>query len=149
MPRCCDTVIRLMVARNAGMHTPLLRTVTLPLEMREPQWRIAQNWRLRPWLWSRFYGNYPAEVKALRLGNLLMVGMPCDFGGVLMEPLRQYAASKGRNLVVTSFNGGYCGYITPDNRYDMPGYETRIMNWFGPGNAAYFDEIIRKLVDSM
>jgi hypothetical protein len=131
------------------MQVPMLRMVTLPLPMREPQWRIAKNWRFRPWLWSRFYGDYPAEVKALRLGNLIMVGLPCDFGGELMEPLRQYAASKGKTLVVTSFNGGYCGYITPDNRYDMPGYETRIMNWFGPGNAAYFDEITRKLVDSM
>jgi len=132
-----------------NLDVPFLRTITLPLEMREPQWRIAKNWRFRPWMWSRFYGNYPMEVKALMLGNLIMVGMPCDFGGELILPLHKYAASKGKHLLVTSFNGGYCGYITPDNRYDMPSYETRIMNWFGPGNAAYFDEIIRRLVESL
>jgi hypothetical protein len=123
--------------------------VTLPLNLREPQWRFADNWCFRHWLWSRLYGDYPAEIKALKIGNLLMVGMPCDFGGELMAPLQAYARQKGKYLMVTSFNGGYCGYITPDNRYHDDGYETRVMNWFGPGNGAYFSELIRRLVDVM
>ncbi|MCC6760568.1 MAG: neutral/alkaline non-lysosomal ceramidase N-terminal domain-containing protein [Chitinophagaceae bacterium] len=127
----------------------VLWPVTLPLELREPQWRFTQNWCFRHWLWSRLYGDYPAEVKALKIGDLLLVGMPCDFGGELMAPLQAYAQQKGKHLMVTSFNGGYCGYITPDNRYDAEGYETRVMNWFGPGNGAYFSEVIRRLVDIM
>ncbi|MCU0335649.1 MAG: neutral/alkaline non-lysosomal ceramidase N-terminal domain-containing protein [Chitinophagaceae bacterium] len=126
-----------------------LRVATLPLEMREPQWRFANNWCFRHWLWQRLYGDYAMEVKALKIGPLLLVGLPCDFGGELMTPLRQYAASKGKLLMVTSFNGGYCGYITPDNRYYDEGYETRVMNWFGPGNAAYLSEVVRRLVDAM
>ncbi len=123
--------------------------VTLPLSLREPQWRFAGNWCFRHWLWSCLYGDYPAEIKALKIGQLLLVGLPCDFGGELMAPLQAYARQKGKYLMVTSFNGGYCGYITPDNRYHDDGYETRVMNWFGPGNAAYFSELIRRLVDVM
>lgn len=126
---------------------PSLQIISLPLPMREPQWRFAENWCFRHWIWSKLYGDYAMEVKMLRLGNLVMVAMPCDFSGELMKPLTDYAARKGKQLMVTSFNGGYCGYITRDSYYNMPGYETRVMNWFGPGNAAYFSEIIQRLID--
>lgn len=126
---------------------PNLQVMTLRLPMREPQWRFAKDWCFRHWLWTKLYGDYDNEVKMLRLGNLVMVGLPCDFSGELMKDLSYYAAAKGKQLMVTSFNGGYVGYITKDSYYDEPGYETRIMNWFGPGNAAYFSEVVRKLVD--
>jgi neutral ceramidase len=126
---------------------PSLQVMTLRLPMREPQWRFAKDWCFRHWLWTKLYGDYDNEVKMLRLGNLVMVGLPCDFSGELMKDLTDYAATKGKQLMVTSFNGGYVGYITKDSYYDEPGYETRIMNWFGPGNAAYFSEVVRKLVD--
>jgi hypothetical protein len=126
---------------------PNLQVMTLRLPMREPQWRFAKDWCFRHWLWTKLYGDYDNEVKMLRLGNLVMVGLPCDFSGELMKDLSDYAATKGKQLMVTSFNGGYVGYITKDSYYDEPGYETRIMNWFGPGNAAYFSEVVRRLVD--
>ena len=126
-----------------------LRMETIPLSMREPQWRIAENWCMRHWVWSRLYGDYDSEVKALRIGDILMVGLPCDFSGELMQPLEDYAASKGKILIITSFNGGYVGYITKDSHYHLNKYETRMMNWFGPGNGAYFSEIVIKLVNKM
>jgi neutral ceramidase len=124
-----------------------LRMETIPLSIREPQWRIAENWCMRHWVWTRLYGDYVADVKALRIGNTLMIGLPCDFSGELMKPLETYAASKNLNLIITSFNGGYVGYITDDKHYNLNKYETRVMNWFGPGNGAYFSEIVRKLID--
>jgi neutral ceramidase len=126
-----------------------LRIETIPLSMREPQWRIAENWCLRHWVWTWLYGDYASEVKAMRLGDILMVGLPCDFSGELMQPLEDYAKSKGKILIITSFNGGYVGYITKDSHYNLNKYETRVMNWFGPQNGAYFSEIIEKLVDKM
>jgi neutral ceramidase len=126
-----------------------LRVETIPLSLREPQWRITENWCMRHWVWSRLYGDYDAEVKALRMGNVLMVGLPCDFSGELMLDLENYAHSKNLNLIVTSFNGGYVGYITKDVHYNLNKYETRVMNWFGPGNGAYFSEIMKKLIDKM
>jgi hypothetical protein len=126
--------------------TPALSMVTLTLPMREPQWRFATDWCFRHWVWTKLYGDYVTEVKVLRIGNLIMVGMPCDFSGELVKPLTDFAASKGKQLMITSFNGGYAGYITKDAYYDIPGYETRVMNWFGPGNAAYFSEIIHRII---
>lgn len=126
-----------------------LRMETIPLSMREPQWRIAENWCMRHWVWSRLYGDYDSEVKAMRMGDVLMVGLPCDFSGELMKPLEDYAASKGKKLIITSFNGGYVGYITEDSHYHLNKYETRMMNWFGPGNGAYFSEIVVYLVNKM
>jgi neutral ceramidase len=135
---------------TAFLTTPsYLRVATIPLRLREPQWRFSENWCFRHWLWNKLYGDYPNDVKALRIGNTVMIGLPCDFSGELMKELDDYAQSKGRQLIVTSFNGGYTGYITKDEHYNLDAYETRVMNWFGPGNGAYFSEIVKKMIDIM
>jgi neutral ceramidase len=132
------------------MHTPVyMRIATIPLLLREPQWRFSQNWCFRHWLWRRLYGDYPANIKALRIDNTVMIGLPCDFSGELVDALEKYAENKGRELIITSFNGGYTGYITKDAHYNLDSYETRTMNWFGPGNGAYFSDIVKKLLDIM
>ncbi len=56
---------------------------------------------------------------------------------------------KPDNLVVTSFNGGYIGYITPDKYYDLKRYETRDMNLFGPYNGAYLSEMMQLLLQKL
>ncbi len=127
--------------------TSVINCITLPLAIREPQWRFATDWRFRHWLWTKLYGDYEMEIKGLRMGNTILVGLPCDFSGELMAPLEAYASRKNKHLIVTSFNGGYAGYITPLKYYDKPGYETRVMNWFGPGNGEYFSELVRRMVD--
>ena len=48
--------------------------------------------------------------------------------------------------MVTSFNGGYIGYITNDKWYDLKEYETFTMNWFGPYNGSYFIYLINNLI---
>jgi neutral ceramidase len=137
------------IATNIPWINTGLRIETIPLSLREPQWRIAENWCLRHWVWTWLYGDYDSEVKAMRLGGILMVGLPCDFSGELMQPLEDYAKSRGKILIITSFNGGYVGYITKDSHYNLNKYETRVMNWFGPNNGAYFSEIVKQLVDKM
>jgi neutral ceramidase len=126
-----------------------VQMLTIPLPMREPNARVLFGWRLRPWIFNWAFGQFDCYVKALRLGNVLMVGVPCDFSGELMPELTNYAKQKGLNLIVTSFNGGYAGYITPDKNYNIDNYETQTMNWFGPYNGAYFQEVISDLVDLM
>jgi neutral ceramidase len=135
--------------QNKTLTINILRAETIPLSLREPQWRISENWCMRHWVWSNLYGDYESEIKTMRLGNILMVGLPCDFSGELMQPLEEYAKSKGKQLIITSFNGGYVGYITKDSYYNLDKYETRTMNWFGPQNGAYFSEIVKKLVDKL
>ncbi len=126
-----------------------LKILTLPLELREPHPRVIGNWRVRPWLFYTIYGDYPSDLKALRIGNTVMIGTPCDFSGELSAEMQPLAKKKGVNLMITSFDGGYIGYVTPDKYYNRPHYETRDMNWFGPYNGAYFEEMMTGLLDKL
>ncbi len=132
---------------DSSIARPALAMVTLPLPLGDPNPRLTPKWALRSWAFKRLFGEYPNEIKALRLGNILMVGVPCDFSGELMAPLDSYAKSRGLNLIVTSFNGSYIGYVTADKWYNLDAYETVLMNWFGPYKGAYFQEAIKDLTD--
>jgi len=112
-----------------------------------PQFKITKNLVLKPYLFYKAFGNDKSEISALKINDLLIVGTPCDFSGELAMPLYEYAESIGLKLMISSFNGGYVGYITDDQWYDLEKNETRTMNWFGPGNGAYFTEIIKRIID--
>ena len=130
-------------------HVTALQTMTVGLPLREPTPRLNTTWALRPWVFRWAFGDYPSFVKALRIGNILMVGLPCDFSGELMAELSAYASARGLHLMVTSFNGAYAGYITADRHFDQNLYETVTMSWFGPYNGAYFSEVVRDVIDKM
>jgi neutral ceramidase len=75
--------------------------------------------------------------------------MPCDFSGEILIENGVYdlAEKLDKQLIVTSFNGDYIGYITEDHHYDISKRsEIREMNWVGPHYGAYFKEILRELV---
>lgn len=126
-----------------------LQAVTISLPLRDPSPRLTMDLVLRPWAFKKAFGEYPVFVKALRVGNMLLVGMPCDFSGELVAGLDAYAKIRGLNLMVTSFNGGYIGYITHDKYFDRDLYETKTMSWYGPYNGAYLQEVIRDLIDKL
>lgn len=126
-----------------------LEILTLPLQLREPHARVLDDWRVRGWLFHSVYGDYPSDLKALRIGQTVLLGTPCDFSGELVADLNRQANRKGVNLMVTSFNGGYVGYITPDKYYHKEAYETMTMNWFGPENGAYFVEMMNGLINRL
>ena len=119
---------------------------TFKVSLREPQVRFAQNWRFRSWVFKTLFGDYPAEIKALKIGKNVMIGTPCDYSGELMPKVIKMARNRDLNLIVTSFNGGYVGYITHDRHYGLNSYETRVMNWYGPQNGIYFQEMIEKIL---
>jgi neutral ceramidase len=126
-----------------------IATLSVPLTLREPHLKISQNWRIRPWLFKALLGTYEPKLNMLCLGNIVLLGTPCDFSGELMKDFEPICQEKKINLIVTSFNGGYIGYINADRHYDLPRAETRDMNWFGPYNQAYFTEIVVKLLEKI
>lgn len=128
---------------------PVMQSIIIPLPLRNPSPRLTMNIVLRSWAFRKAFGDYPVFVKALRIGNVLMVGMPCDFSGELVPGLDAYARTKGLNLMVTSFNGGYIGYITHDKYFDRDAYETKTMSWYGPYNGAYLQEVIKDIIDKL
>lgn len=145
------------IAETFLSHTESLKPVSdttmvmfsIPLALGEPQVKVLKDWRVRPWLYRTFLGEYPSSLTALRLGDVVMLGTPCDFSGELMPPIDSAVARHGMKVMVTSFNGGYIGYITLDRHYDRNHYETRLMNWFGPGNGAYFSESMMEMIEAV
>jgi len=130
---------------------PLESTTTIgfarhELELPEPQWRLNATLRLAPFLFYSLFGRYPAYVSSLQLGETILLGVPADYSGELLPPLEQQALRQGKHLLVTGFNGGYIGYITPDKYYQLQKYETRSMNFYGPHSGSYLTEILLKLL---
>lgn len=131
---------------SVEMTTPntvsMLRT---RIFLRDPHVRINEDVRLSNFVFEQLLGDFPAYISGLRIGNTLLLGTPCDFSGELVPELE----AQGLKLMVTSFNGGYIGYITKDKWYELDSYETRTMNWFGPYNGAYFVEMMNKIIEQM
>ncbi len=123
-----------------------LEMYRIPLLLSEPQVKVLPDLRIRPWLFEKAFGDYPEFLSALRIGNLVMVGTPCDFSGEFDAQLDSLANRYGLQLMITSFNGGYIGYVTPGKYYDEDHYETQLMNWYGPGNGEYMKACIDRLI---
>jgi hypothetical protein len=119
----------------------------VPLTLGKPQVKITENWCVRPWLFKAAFGSSDNYLTVLRIGELIMLGTPCDYSGELTSGLYASAHTKGLQLMVSSFNGGYIGYITPQQYYDSPHYETRLMNWYGPGSGEYMVECLNEMID--
>lgn len=142
-----DTQINLLSNLIQGDYQNSISITHIPIDLGEPQFKISKDLIIRPWLFNSLTKPYDgSEVTALQLGDNLLIGMPCDFSGELVAPLDSLAERNGLNLIITSFNGGYVGYITKDDWYDLPKYETRSMNWYGPGNGELFSQLTKKLI---
>jgi hypothetical protein len=126
-----------------------LKWAVLPVQLRKAHFRLGKNVRVRPWIFNQLLGETNAHFDMVLLGNVLMISSSGEISGEMMEAWEAFAMENGLHLMITCFNGGYIGYITPDDYYDMELYETRDMNWFGPYNGAYFDEILRKSISRM
>lgn len=123
-----------------------LAMIRVPLLLSDPQVKIAPDWKVRSWLFRSALGEYPVSLTGLRIGNVLMLGTPCDFSGEFNPALDSLVSKNGFQTMVTSFNGGYIGYITPLNRYDIDYHETQIMNWYARGTGEYMEESLEKII---
>ena len=121
----------------------------VPLELSDPQIKLTQDWKLRSWAFRSAFGEYDAFLTVLRIGDVVMLGAPCDFSGEFNSSLDSLAARNGLQAMVTSFNGGYIGYATPGKYYDVDHYETRLMNWYAPGTGDYIRQCLEKLMISV
>jgi len=129
------------VERNA------LNFYRVGLMLNDPQPKLTGNLRLRAWVFRSAFGEYPVFLTALQLGDVLMLGTPCDYSGEFHTQLDQQGAAYDLMPMVTSFNGGYIGYVTPDKYFETNHYETRLMNWYGYGTGAYVTTCIEAMID--
>jgi hypothetical protein len=118
----------------------------IPLLLRQPNLRISSHIVVRPWLFHLLFGNEQSYINVLSIDNVLFTGMPCDFSGELIAGIDSVAKQNNHHLVITSFNGGYIGYVTNDKWYKLNTYETRTMGWFGPGTGNYLSKITKQVL---
>ena len=123
-----------------------LQSAYFPVNLPKPQWRISSNRRLAPCLFYTVFGKYSSGLSMLKVGSVIMMGTPCDFSGELMPALTNYGIAHQQHVMVTSFNGSYIGYVTPEKYYNLKKYETRDMNFFGPYTGTYFQELLKLII---
>ncbi len=101
---------------DEAMVTPhLMSFADVPISLNEPQLRLFAGWQVRPWLFRWFFGHINPSITLFRLGDIVLVGMPADFSGMLYPAIR----SGDWDVMVTSFNGEYIGYVIPDAYYHL------------------------------
>jgi len=123
-----------------------LQMACLSMSLPSPTYRITDQIQLRPWVFNAVFGNTPAHFDIVLIGNTLILTSSGEISGVFYKEWEQQAATLGLNLIITTFNGGYIGYITPDEHYDMRHHEVRDTHWFGPHIGSYFSDVISKLI---
>jgi hypothetical protein len=116
------------------------------IDLRDAHYRISDNIRLRPWVFNALFGDANVHLDLLKIGNVLMVGSSAELSGVFMADWEKLAQEKGLHFLLTSFNGGYMGYVTPDAYYNYHYHEVRDMNFYGPYNGQYYKELISKSI---
>ncbi|MBN7809432.1 neutral/alkaline non-lysosomal ceramidase N-terminal domain-containing protein [Algoriphagus sp. H41] len=129
------------------LANPRIAYSRLDLGLRSPHLRISDNLRIRPWLFDYLLGETNPHLDITQIGNLLMIASSGELSGVFYEEWERVAEQNKLQLIVTTFNGGYIGYITPDELYDERFHEVREMNWYGPGNGSYFDKLIKRTIE--
>jgi hypothetical protein len=134
---------------NSAMTAPAIRSAHVPVVFGPAQLRIHRNWKINDWAFRLFFNKLKGELTYLEFGDVVFIGTPCDFSGEIyaIDSLESYAASYGKHLIITSFNGDYTGYITYDKHYEVSSKEEiNALNWVGPYYGEYFSTMIKKLV---
>lgn len=142
-----DSTIKMSPTHFSTINRVRIQHGRLPISLREPHLRISDNLRIRPWLFNYLLGETNPHFDITKIGSTLMIASSGEISGVFYEKWENLAREKGMDLIITSFNGGYIGYITPDELYDEHFHEVRGTNWYGPGNGRYFDELITAIIE--
>lgn len=126
-----------------------LKAFHFPITFAPAQLRIAQNWKVRDWVFRMALKPLSGELTVLEMGNIMLIGTPCDFSGeiAVQDKLDSIAQLHQKHLIITSFNGDYDGYITADHHYDTSEKEEiRALNWVGPYHGEFFSTMIQKII---
>lgn len=127
-----------------------LSTMTLNLEIPEFQVRISDGMRLNPYISNKLFPDVgEVYLQTLRLDNLIWATAPSDFSGETAMVYKNAMHKKGYRAMVTSFNGAYTGYIIPCKYYHLNEYESRLMNWFGPGYNPFVNYMLGEMMDKV
>jgi neutral ceramidase len=126
---------------------PSLGMMITSFPLSEAQVKLTKGLAVRSWFFKKAFGDYPVFISALQIGNVVMLGTPCDFSGELGLNVSAHASQRNLHAMITSFNGGYIGYVTPQRYFDVDHYETRLMNWYQQGTGEYMRLSLNTIID--
>lgn len=110
---------------------------------------ITENTRVSSVI-TAWFDRSQTHMSVLRLGPVLMVGMPCDFAGAAAKPLIEWAESNRMLAITTSFNGDYHGYfMSLEEFHQCPKLEQRGTYLRGPWAGAYFADLAMRVGSRM
>ncbi len=148
--RVAESIVRELQQAGAieegveGSRRVAIAAAVLEVDLPPHQYPLGESLRLSPVI-TRLLHDRSTSIHAIRVGDVVLLGMPADYSGELAMALEASIGSKPQPLV-TSFNGDYIGYLLPTERYARSDYETRDMNVFGRWCGAYFNDLARRLV---
>ena len=88
-------------------------------------------------------------LQGLQLNHLVWITLPYELSGEYGLDLKNAVEVAGHQLVLTSFNGQYLGYITPTKYYYYDTYEASLMGWYGPSMGDYLMELNFKMANAL
>lgn len=125
-------------------------SLTLKIDYPEFQIRVSDGLRLNPVIARRLFPEVgDVFLQTIRLDSLIWTTTPCDFSGETAITIKNAMHIKGFRAMVTSFNGAYTGYVIPCKYYHLNEYESRMMNWFGPGYNPFINHMVGELTEKV
>lgn len=152
----CDTLAARLFRKiqasesEITVDAPEISTSVFPIHYGPSQLHVLEKFKVRDWAFRGLFSPLKGEINYLKIGNVVMLGMPCDFSGEIFnrERLGKAAEIKKEKLFITSFNGEYVGYITHDSHYGRSEQEeVMAMNWVGPFYGEYYSRVIKKILE--
>lgn len=127
-----------------------LSSMTLKVEIPEFHIRVSDGIRLNPYISDKLFPEVgEVFLQTAKLDKLIWGTAPSDFSGETSLVYKNAMHKKGYRAMVTSFNGAYTGYIIPCKYYHLNEYESRLMNWFGPGYNPFINYMIGEMMDEV
>jgi len=118
---------------------------TLSIQLPPTQVKVRPDRRLASFL-SRPFFNSQTMIQAIRIGPIILVGIPADVSVVLGEKIKAHARERGMEAIIIGFANDYIGYLLPHDLYLTDAYEAR-MSFHGPQMGEYFLEMAERLID--
>ena len=142
-----DSVLK--YTQNISLKDTLeMSSLTLKIDYPEMQIRVSDGLRLNPMIAEKLFPDVgDIYLQTAKIDKLVWATSPCDFSGETALVYKNAMNKKGYRAMVTSFNGGYTGYIIPCKYYHLNEYESRLMNWFGPAYNPYVNYMIDKMMN--
>lgn len=143
-------------ARKRATPTPVRNELTVlsePIDLGPPDLHpdFARANGIPTALAKRLLDNFApreASISAVRLGDIVLLGVPGEPTSHLGRRIAEYGRQKGLKVWVISHCNGWMGYIVDSADYLLNGYEATL-TMYGPGTANRVVDASKKAIDRL